>query len=68
MLDRVFFEKSDRIFEELLDLANGELNSAGFNVEPSVIVGSIISPLKDLYVGNLAALLESLLQKSSRRA
>jgi hypothetical protein len=68
MLDRVFFEKSDKIFEQLLDLANGELNSAGFNVEPSVIVGNIISPLKDLYVGNLAALLESLLQKSSRRA
>jgi hypothetical protein len=64
MLERDFFDKSDKIFEELLDLANDELNSAGLNVEPGVIVSRVISPLKDLYVRNLTALLESLLEKN----
>jgi len=64
MLDRDFFAKSDKIFVDLLDLANDELGSAGVNVEPSVIVERIISPLKDLYVKNLAGLLESRLKKN----
>ena len=64
MLDRDFFDKSDKIFVDLFDLANGALGSAGLNVEPSVIVSRIISPLKDLYVRNLTALLESLLEKN----
>jgi hypothetical protein len=63
MLDQNFFAKSDKIFMVLLDLANNELGSAGVNVEPSVIVGRIISPLKDLYLKNLAELLESSLEK-----
>jgi hypothetical protein len=63
MLDRDFFVKSDKIFTDLFDLANGELGSKGFNIEPSVIIDRIISPLKDLYVMNLAGLLESVLEK-----
>jgi hypothetical protein len=63
MLDQNFFAKSDKIFTGLLDLANNELGSAGVNVEPSVIVGRIISPLKELYLKNLAELLESSLEK-----
>jgi hypothetical protein len=63
MLDQNFFAKSDKIFKNLLDLANNELGSAGVNIEPSVIVGRIISPLKDLYLKNLAELLESSLEK-----
>jgi hypothetical protein len=65
MLDQDFFAKSDKIFTVLLDLANNELGSAGVNVEPSVIVARIISPLKDLYLKNLAELLESSLEKKS---
>ena len=63
MLDQNFFAKSDKIFKNLLDLANNELGSAGVNIEPSVIVGRIISPLKDLYLKNIAELLESSLEK-----
>jgi hypothetical protein len=63
MLDQSFFAKCDNIFTVLLDLAKNELGSAGVNVEPSVIVGKIISPLKDLYLKNLAALLESSVEK-----
>jgi hypothetical protein len=63
MLDQNFFAKCDKIFTVLLDLAKNELGSAGVNVEPSVIVGRIISPLKDLYLKNLAELLESSLEK-----
>jgi hypothetical protein len=65
MLDQNFFTKSDKIFTVLLDLANNELGSAGVNVEPSVIVARIISTLKDLYLKNLAELLESSLEKKS---
>ena len=63
MLDRDFFVKSDKIFTDLFDLANEELGSKGLNIEPSVIVDRMISPLRDLYVMNLAGLLESLLAK-----
>lgn len=64
MFDQDFFANSDKIFTDLLDLANNELASAGVNVEPSVIVSRIISPLKDLYLRNLAELLESSLEKN----
>ena len=63
MLDQNFFAKCDKIFMVLLDLAKNELGSSGVNVEPSVIVGRIISPLKDLFLKNLAELLESSLEK-----
>jgi hypothetical protein len=63
MLDLDFFVKSDKIFTDLFDLANGEVGSKGLNIEPSVIVDKIISPLKNLYVMNLAGLLESFLEK-----
>jgi hypothetical protein len=66
MLDWEFFVKSDKIFTDLFDLANGELGSAGLNVEPSVIVDRIISPLKDLYVKNLAGLLETYLERNRK--
>lgn len=65
MFDREFFAKSNEIFMDLLNLANDELGSKGVNVEPSVIVDKIISPLKDLYLKNLAELLESLTKKKS---
>jgi hypothetical protein len=64
MLDRDFFAKSNEIFTALFNLANEELASNGFNIEPSVIVDRIISPLKDLYLKNLTELLESLLEKN----
>ena len=63
MLDRDFFAKSNEIFTDLLNLANQKLGSKGINIEPSVIVDRIISPLKDLYLKNLTELLESLLEK-----
>ena len=65
VFDREFFAKSNEIFMDLLNLANDELGSKGVNVEPSVIVDKIISPLKDLYLKNLAELLESLTKKTS---
>lgn len=64
MFDRDFFVKSDAIFTDLLNLTNKELGSRGINIEPSVIVDKIISPLKDLYIRNLAGLLESLTGKN----
>ena len=64
MVDRDFFAKSNEIFASLFNLANEELASRGINVEPSVIVDRIISPLKDLYLKNLAELLESFLEKN----
>ena len=64
MLDRDFFTKSNKIFSDLLNLANEELTSKGINIEPSVIVDRIISPLKDLYLKNLTELLESFLRKN----
>jgi phospholipid N-methyltransferase len=63
MPDRDFFAKSNEIFTSLFNLANEELSSKGINVEPSVIVDRIISPLKDLYLKNSIKLLESLLEK-----
>ena len=64
MLDPKFFTKSNEIFADLLTLANEESASKGINIELSVIVDKIISPLKDLYLKNLSALLESFLKKS----
>jgi hypothetical protein len=46
----------------LLDLATEKLGSNGMNIEASVIVDKIISPLKDLYLKNLTELLESLMK------
>ena len=64
MLDWDFLAKSDKIFADLLTLANEELGSKGVNIEPSIIVDRIISPLKDLYLKNLTELLESFLKKN----
>jgi hypothetical protein len=64
MLDWDFLSKSDEIFADLLTLANEELGSKGVNIEPSIIVDRIISPLKDLYLKNLTELLESFLEKN----
>jgi len=64
MLDWDFFTKSNKIFSDLLNLANEELTSKGINIEPSVIVDRIISPLKDLYLKHLTELLESFLRKN----
>jgi site-specific DNA-adenine methylase len=63
--DGVFWREDFQNLRDLLDLANDDLGSAGLNIEPSVIVDRIISPLKDLYVKNLAGLLESFLRKNS---
>ena len=63
MLDRDFTANTNKIFTDLLDLANKELNSSGFSVEPSVIVGKIISPLRDVYLKNLVELLQSAQEK-----
>jgi len=46
MLDQNFFAKSDKIFKNLLDLANNELGSAGVNIEPSVIVAGSFPHLR----------------------
>jgi hypothetical protein len=62
-MDKDFFEKSNKIFVNLLNLENEELGSKGLKVEPSVIIGKVISPLKDLYSKNLTELLESFLKK-----
>jgi hypothetical protein len=64
MLDRDFMAKSNEVFTTLFNLANEELASKGINIEPSVIVDRIISPLKDLYLKNLTELLESFLEKN----
>lgn len=65
MFDRDFFAKFNEIFTDLLNLANEELSSNGINIEPSVIVDRIISPLKDLYLKNLAELFESFTREKS---
>jgi hypothetical protein len=64
MLDRDFMAKSNEVFTALFNLAHEELTSKGINIEPSVIVDRIISPLKDLYLKNLTELLESFLEKN----
>ena len=63
MLDRDFFVKSDKIFTDLFNLAYEEFGSRGIKVEPSLIIDRIISPLRDIYLKNLAGLLESFLEK-----
>ncbi len=60
------FEKTDRIFEGLLNTAHEEFKSRGIEVEPSVLIERIISPLKDLFLKNLADVLEGYLAKKSR--
>ena len=65
MDDISFIEKSDKILEDLLNLASDEFESKGIRIEPSVIVAKIIRPLKDLYVRNVTELLESHLQNIS---
>ena len=65
MLEGGLSGESNRIFMELLDLANKEFAAKGINIQPSVIVGKIISPLKDLYLKNLAELLETYLKNNS---
>ena len=62
-MDQDFFEKSNKIFADLLKLANEELGSKGLKIEPSIIMGKIISPLQDLYIKNLAEVLESFWQR-----
>ena len=64
MMDKDFFEKSNKIFVDLLNLANEELRSKGLKFEPSGIIGKVISPLKDLYFKNLTELLESFSKKT----
>ena len=59
MIDEDIFAKSNEIFSDLFNLANQALGSKGLNIAPSVIVERIISPLKDLYLKNLAEVLES---------
>ena len=61
-MDQVFFEKSNKIFVDLFNLANEELRSSGLGVESATIVEKVISPLKDHYMKNLSNLLESILQ------
>ena len=63
MLDRDFLRKLNEIFASLVNLTNEELASKGINIEPSVIIDKIMSPLKDLYLKNLTELLESFLEK-----
>jgi len=61
-MDQAFFEKSNKIFVDLFNLANEELRSSGLGVESATIVEKVISPLKDHYMKNLSNLLESILQ------
>jgi len=63
MHDGLFFEKSNEIFKELLDLANKEFLARRITVEPSVIVDKIITPLKELYLRKSVELLEAYLKK-----
>ncbi len=60
-----FFQKSNKIFEDLLNLANSELRAKGIEIEPSAIVDKVISPLKDLFSHNLNELLKSFLTDQS---
>jgi hypothetical protein len=55
-------EKANPIFASLINLTNEELTSKGFTVAPSLIIEKIVSPVKELYIKNLAELLESLLR------
>jgi len=64
MFGQDFLAKSDKIFANLLTLANEELGSKGVKIEPSIIVDRIIPPLKDLYLKNLIELLESFLEQN----
>jgi len=65
-MDQAFFEKSNKIFVDLFNLANEELGSSGVRIESATIVEKVISPLKDHYVKNLSDLLESFLQRKSK--
>ncbi len=56
-----FFQKSNKIFEDLLNLANSEFKAKGIEIEPCQIVDKVISPLKDLFSHNLNELLNSFL-------
>jgi len=58
-------EKSNGVFENLLNLTNQELTSKGLTIDPSIIIGKIVSPVQELYIKNLTELLESFLQKNS---
>jgi len=65
-MDKAFFEKSNKIFVDLFNLANEELGSNGVGVESATIIEKVISPLKDHYMKNLSELLESLLQNKPK--
>ena len=65
-MDKIFFEKSNKIFVDLLNLANEELGSKGVRIESSAIIEKVISPLKDYYMKNLSELLESFLRNDSK--
>ncbi len=63
MDDEGLIEKSNRTFADLVNLTNEKLKSQGLTIDPQIIVEKIISPVKELYIRNLAELLESLLRK-----
>ena len=63
MDDEGLVEKSNRTFANLVNLTNEKLKSQGLTIDPQIIVEKIISPVKELYIRNLAELLESLLRK-----
>ena len=63
MDDEGLIEKSNRTFANLVNLTNEKLQSQGLTIDPQIIVEKIISPVKELYIRNLAELLESLLRK-----
>ena len=63
MDDEGLMEKSNRTFANLVNLTNEKLKSQGLTIDPQIIVEKIISPVKELYIRNLAELLESLLRK-----
>ena len=65
-MDKIFFEKSNKIFVDLFNLANEELGSKGVRIESSAIIEKVISPLKDYYMKNLSELLESFLRNDSK--
>lgn len=63
MDDEGLMEKSNRTFANLVNLTSEKLKSQGLTIDPQIIVEKIISPVKELYIRNLAELLESLLRK-----
>ena len=63
MGDEGLIEKTNRTFADLISLTNEELKSRGLTIEPQIIVEKIVTPLKELYIKNLTALLESFLQR-----